>query len=205
MNSPLPSENKPLKYAALDFETAYWGPANACSLGIVVSNGKEIVDEWYHLIRPMTLKFDAGCMKVNGIHPEDVAEEEPFPFFWDEIARRLEGTIVFAHNARFDMGVLASALDFYHLPDIHFRYGDTVVLSRKLWNDMENHKLNTVAENLGFSFNHHQALDDARACEYIVRKALEETGLPSVEALMKVTGQNLKRFAVKRGERKLDT
>ena len=123
MNSPLPSENKPLKYAALDFETAYWGPANACSLGIVVSNGKEIVDEWYHLIRPMTLKFDAGCMKVNGIHPEDVAEEEPFPFFWDEIARRLEGTIVFAHNARFDMGVLASALDFYHLPDIHFRYG----------------------------------------------------------------------------------
>ena len=103
------------------------------------------------------------------------------------------------------MGVLASALDFYHLPDIHFRYGDTVVLSRKLWKDMENHKLNTVAENLGFSFNHHQALDDARACEYIVRKALEETGLPSVEALMKETGQNLKRFAVKRGERKLAT
>lgn len=45
MNSPLPSENKPLKYAALDFETAYWGPANACSLGIVVSDGKEIVDD----------------------------------------------------------------------------------------------------------------------------------------------------------------
>ena len=194
-----------MNYIAIDFETAYWGPANACSLGIVTSDGEKVIDEWYHLIHPLSMNFDAQCQKVNGISPADVAEEPAFPLLFEEIRERLEGQVVFAHNARFDMGVLASALDTYHLPDIHFRYGDTVVLSRKLWKDMENHKLNTVAENLGFSFNHHQALDDARACEYIVRKALEETGLPSVEALMKETGQNLKRFAVKRGERKLDT
>ena len=192
-----------MKYAAIDFETAYWGPANACSLGIVVSDGKEVIDQWYHLIRPMTLKFDAGCMKVNGIRPEDVAGEEPFPYFWDEIAKRLEGTIVFAHNARFDMGVLASALDYYHLPDIHFRYGDTVVLSQKLWKDMVNHKLNTVAENLGFDFHHHQALDDARACAYIVRAALSERSLSSPKELLKETGQPLRTFSIDRMKKKL--
>lgn len=192
-----------MKYAALDFETAYWGPANACSLGIVVSDGTKVVDEWYHLIRPLSMNFDAGCMRVNGIHPEDVAAEERFPAFWQDIADRLEGNIVFAHNARFDMGVLASAIDTYHLPDMHFLYGDTVVLSRKLWKDTVNHKLNTVAEALGFDFHHHQALDDARACEYIVRKALEKTELPSVEALMKATGQQLKPFAIDRGKKKL--
>lgn len=192
-----------MKYAALDFETAYWGPANACSLGIVVSDGTKVIDEWYHLIQPLSLNFDSGCMRVNGIHPEDVAEEERFPAFWKDIADRLEGNIVFAHNARFDMGVLASAIDTYHLPDIHFRYGDTVILSRKLWKDTVNHKLNTVAEALGFDFHHHQALDDARACEYIVRKALEQTELPSVEALMKATGQKLKPFAIDRGKKKL--
>lgn len=193
-----------MKYAALDFETAYWGPANACSLGIVVSDGTKVIDEWYHLIQPLSLNFDAGCMRVNGIHPEDVAEEERFPAFWKDIADRLEGNIVFAHNARFDMGVLASAIDTYHLPDIHFRYGDTVILSRKLWKDTVNHKLNTVAEALGFDFHHHQALDDARACEYIVRKALEQTELPSVEALMKATGQKLKPFAIDRGKKKTE-
>lgn len=192
-----------MKYAALDFETAYWGPANACSLGIVVSDGTKVIDEWYHLIRPLSMNFDAGCMRVNGIHPEDVAAEERFPAFWQDIADRLEGTIVFAHNARFDMGVLASAIDTYNLPDMHFLYGDTVVLSRKLWTDTVNHKLNTVAEALGFDFHHHQALDDARACEYIVRKALEKTELPSVEALMKATGQKLKPFAIDRGKKKL--
>lgn len=192
-----------MKYAALDFETAYWGPANACSLGIVVSDGTKIIDEWYHLIQPLSLNFDAGCMRVNGIHPEDVAGEDRFPAFWKDIADRLEGNIVFAHNARFDMGVLASAIDTYHMPDMHFLYGDTVILSRKLWRDTVNHKLNTVAEALGFDFHHHQALDDARACEYIVRKALEQTELPSVEALMKATGQTLKPFAIDRGKKKL--
>ena len=187
-----------MKYAALDFETAYWGPANACSLGSGVSDGKEIVDEWYHLMHPLSMEFDKGCMMVNHIRPKDVEDEKSFPWFWKEISSRLEGTIVFAHNAHFDMGVLSSALDTYHLPDIHFRYGDTVVLSRNLWKDMPNHKLNTVAAELVFDFNHHQALDDARACEYIVRKALEETKAPSIEELMKLTGQKLKNFNVKR-------
>lgn len=195
MNSNQPSKGL---YAAIDFETAYWGPASACSLGIVISDGRQIVDEWYHLIQPASLDFNEGCVMVNGIYPEDVAEEERFPAFFEEIARRLEGTIVFAHNARFDMGVLASALDTYHLPDIHFLYGDTVALSRKLWADMKNHKLNTVAGGLGFDFRHHQALDDARACEYIVRKGLEESGSSTIEEMMMKTGQKLKKFAVKR-------
>lgn len=192
-----------MKYVALDFETAYWGPANACSLGIVTSNGQEIIDEWYHLIHPLYMNFNAGCVKVNGIHPEDVANEKTFPAFWEDIASRLEGNIVFAHNARFDMGVLASAIASYDLPDIHFRYGDTVTLSRKLWPTLENHKLHTVAAHLGFEFQHHQALDDARACEYIVRKALEEKELSAPDILLKQTGQTMKRFVISRTRKQL--
>ena len=192
-----------MKYVALDFETAYWGPGNACSLGIVTSDGKEIIDEWYHLIHPLYMNFNAGCVKVNGIHPEDVVDEATFPAFWQDIADRLEGNLVFAHNARFDMGVLASAIASYQLPDIHFRYGDTVMLSRKLWPAMENHKLHTVAGGLGFDFHHHQALDDAKACEYIVRKALEERNLTSAEQLLKETGQTIRRFAINRMRKQL--
>ncbi len=187
-----------MKYAAIDFETANYDRASACSLGIVLSDGEKVTDEWYRLIRPPQMKFDENCMMVNQIHPEMVEHEPEFSAFWEDIARLLEGTIVFAHNARFDMGVLAATLDWYDLPDIHFRYGCTVKLSRALWKQMANHKLNTVAGNLGFSFHHHQALDDARACEYIVRKALEETHAETVEAMMEAAGQTLSPFAVKR-------
>lgn len=187
-----------MKYAAIDFETANYDRASACALGIVISDGTAVTDEWYRLIHPPEMRFDENCMMVNHIHPEMVEHEPEFPAFWEDIACRLEGTVVFAHNALFDMRVLAAMLDWYDLPDLHFRYGCTVKLSRALWKDMENHKLNTVAGLLGFSFHHHQALDDARACEYIVRKALEKTGAPSPEAMMAAAGQHLTKFAVKR-------
>ncbi len=187
-----------MNYAAIDFETAYWGPGSACSIGISVSNGREITDEWYHLIRPHSMKFDIGCVRVNGIYPDDVENELPFPAFWEEVATRLEGNIVFAHNARFDMGVLASALDIYDLPDIHFLYGDTVAVARALWKGLPNHKLDTVAGSLGFDFEHHQALADARACELIVRKAIEKTEAASVREMMALLKLPLKKFSVKR-------
>lgn len=187
-----------MKYAAIDFETAYWGPGSACSLGISVSDGNEITEEWYRLIRPYRMNFDPICMRVNGIYPDDVEKEPAFPAFWKEVAERLEGSIVFAHNARFDMGVLASVLDVYDLPDIHFLYGDTVAVSRMLWKELPNHKLDTVAGSLGYDFNHHQALDDARACEMIVRKAVEKTEAATIKEMMVQLKLPLKKFAVKR-------
>ncbi len=192
-----------MKYTAIDFETAYWGPGNACSLGIVTSDGEKVIDEWYHLIRPLSLDFNKDCVEINGIHPEDVAAEKTFAELWDDIASRLDGSLVFAHNARFDMNVLASAIASYKLPDIRISYGDTVALSVALWPAMENHKLNTVAEALGFDFTHHQALDDARACEYIVRCGLQERNISSPEALLKETGQTIRRFMINRREKKL--
>ena len=187
-----------MTYAALDFETAYWGKGNACSLGIVVSDGTKLVDEWYQLIRPLSLAFEPQCIEVNQIRPEDVEHKPEFPYFWKDIATRLEGAVVFAHNAPFDMGVLAATLDAYDLPDLHFFYGDTVKISRLLWKQMANHKLNTVAGLLGFSFHYHQAMEDARACEFIVRKAMEETGASNVRVLMDQLKLPLTKFSVKR-------
>ena len=192
-----------MNYVAIDFETAYWGPANACSLGIVTSNGRTITSEWYHLIRPFYMKFDADCQKVHGIMAEDVEDAPTFQDIFEEIRSRLEGQVVFAHNARFDMGVLASSIATYDLPDLHFTYADTVPLSVKLWPDMENHKLNTVAEALGFDFHHHQALDDARACAYIVRAALTAKALSSPKELLKETGEPLRTFSIDRMKKKL--
>lgn len=187
-----------MTYAALDFETAYYGKGSACSLGIAVGDGKKLVDTWYRLIRPQSLDFDPRCVKVNQIRPEDVEQAPEFPFFWKDIADRLEGATVFAHNAPFDMGVLAATLDMYDLPDLHFFYGDTVKISRILWKQMANHKLNTVAGLLGFDFQHHQAMEDAKACEFIVRKAIEATGAKDARGMMDALKLPLTKFTVKR-------
>lgn len=183
-----------MKYVAIDFETANPTRASACALGIVVSDGTAVTDSWYRLIRPPEMRFDPNCVRVNHIVPEMVEHEPEFPAFYEDVAARLEGAVVFAHNAGFDMSVLSAMLERYALPKPHFRYGCTVKLSRALWPNMTNHKLNTVAGNLGFDFQHHQALADAAACAYIVRCALRETGTADAKEMMRLCRQSLSDF-----------
>ena len=87
---------------------------------------------------------------------------------------------------------LRSLLKTYHLEKPQASYACTVEISRRVWPDLPNHKLDTVAGHLGYSFHHHQALDDARACAYIVLKAAEIVGASSMEELLKATHLKLK-------------
>ena len=55
-------------------------------------------------------------------------------------------------------------------------YFCTCKLARRLWPGLENHRLNTLCDYLGFRFEHHQAGEDAAAAAFIVRRMLEATG-----------------------------
>ena len=92
------------------------------------------------------------------------------------------------------MQVLRSLLKTYRLEPPQASYACTVEISRKVWPDLPNHKLNTMAGFLGVSFHHHQALDDARACAAIVCAAAREVGASSLEELLDATGLALKRL-----------
>ena len=50
---------------------------------------------------------------------------------------------------------------------------DTLCVSRRVLPDLENHQLQTVATECGYSLeNHHNALADAEACAWIAREIL---------------------------------
>ena len=83
-------------------------------------------------------------------------------------------------------------------PEIPFLFGCTARLARHVWAGLPRHKLDVVAGALGFSFRHHDALEDARACAFIVRKALERSGTDDIEAMMKTQRQRLHIFRVHR-------
>ena len=131
-------------------------------------------------------------MAIHGIHPEQVAHKPKFDALWGNIQKHLEGRILVAHYAVFDTRVLRSLLKYYHLEKPQASYACTVEISRRVWPDLPNHKLDTVAGYLGYSFQHHQALDDARACAHIVLKAAEAVGASSMEELLQATHLKLK-------------
>lgn len=181
-----------LEFTAIDFETANKYANSACSLAAVTKCGEETVKETYRLIHPPFMVFAPEHIRIHGITPRQVKKEPKFNVLWPLFQPHIENQIIVAHYAVFDTRVLRSLLKTYCLEIPHASYACTVEISRKVWPDLPNHKLNTVAEFLGFSFHHHQALDDARACAVIVCEAAKCVGAVSMEDLMQKLDLSLK-------------
>lgn len=156
-----------MNFVAIDFETASSSPNSACSVAVVEVKDGRMKDSYYSLIRPPRMYFHPINIQIHGIHPEDVRDQPDFRGIWPELRKRLEGHIVVAHNAQFDMRVLRASLDTAGLIAPQFSHCCTVSLSRRAWPQLKNHKLDTVGDYLHIDFQHHNALADAQACAEI--------------------------------------
>lgn len=176
-----------MDFVAIDFETANEKRNSACSLGITVVENNKIIEEKYWLIKPYEMRFEPMNIWIHGIKPEDVENEKTFLELWSEIKPYLEGKLVVAHNASFDMSVLRKTLDSYNINYPTLNYFCTMVMSRNFHSYLENSKLNTINDHLGYKFNHHNASADASACANVVVKALEELEIDNIKELSKLT------------------
>ncbi|MBS4914068.1 MAG: 3'-5' exonuclease [Veillonella sp.] len=183
-----------LDFVALDFETANKFPNSACSLAVVTVENGVLTKRGYSLIKPPFMKFDNECIAIHGIQPQEVMNKPTFDKLWPAIyENHLKGKILLAHNAKFDMGVLRATLDHYNIewPDMY--YSCTVKISKRVWPNLENHRLNTMGAYLGYNFRHHYALDDAEVCAQVAIAAAREKNANSIDELLNTIG--LKREA----------
>ncbi|MDE7023756.1 MAG: exonuclease, partial [Ligilactobacillus sp.] len=85
--------------------------------------------------------------------------------------------LVVAHNAPFDCSVLNKTLATYGLATPSFMVLDTVKTSKQFYQDLPDHKLNTVCDSLGIALkHHHNALFDSHACAEILLHQVKEFG-----------------------------
>jgi DNA polymerase III subunit epsilon len=86
-----------------------------------------------------------------------------------------QGTVLVAHNARFDVGFLDAALIRAGWPRLEHPVVDTCALSRRLFGgDVPNHRLGTLASRLRLDHRpSHRALDDALATTDLLHAQLE--------------------------------
>lgn len=176
-----------MNFYAIDFETASYAKHSACSVALVKVENSQIVDEYYSLIQPETDFFWKNT-QIHGIHAEDVANAPKFPEVWRQIQTCFkQNNLIVAHNAPFDCGVLTGCLDYYGLEQPHYLSLCTVKTSRKLFPEMSNHKLNTVCDNLQISLtNHHDALEDSRACAEILLYQEKHFGVEPLKKLVTI-------------------
>jgi len=156
----------PKKFVVIDFETANQYKDSICQMGIAVVENDSIVATKNFLIRPPYEHF--SNTKIHGITFDDVKNSPTFEELWPEIKIFIEGQVVAAYNMRFDLSCLISTLKFYQLPVPNFAAFDILENVRDCAEDydsefsyMENFKLVTVAKDLGFAHDEHEALSDA--------------------------------------------
>ncbi|MBW3697959.1 transposase [Vibrio sp. T187] len=172
-----------MEFIALDVETANPDMSSICQIGLVKYRDGKVVDEWVTLINPEDYFFFAN-IDVHGITEDDVQDAPTLPIIYDRLKEYIDGQVV-VHHTHFDRVSINRALDAYGLEQTETKWLDTARLARRTWEEVSKrgYGLKNVASNLlGFEFNHHDALEDAKACGQIFLAASEKQGLNVLEA-----------------------
>ncbi|MDR1556932.1 MAG: 3'-5' exonuclease [Tannerellaceae bacterium] len=158
-------------FAAIDFETANGQRSSVCSVGLVIVRNGQITESIYRLIRPTPNYYAWFCTSVHGMRYHDTIGAADFPEVWAEIAPKITGLPLVAHNSPFDEGCLRAVHRAYGMDYPEYPFHCTYRASRmRFGKSLPNHQLHTVAQHCGYDLkNHHHALADAEACAWIAR------------------------------------
>ena len=179
----------PLDFTAIDFETANGSPASPCAVGLIRVRDSKPVATLELLFRPPVPHdwFSEGNTRVHGITPAMVQDAPTYSEVINQMLEFIDQDLLVAHNASFDMGVLAASAKAinHELPKL--RYGCSLKIARKTYN-LESYRLDAVAFAIGHEeFEHHNALADSDACARIVIHAAQRHGVQDLPELLAAT------------------
>lgn len=174
-------------------------------IGAVKIRGGEVLGEFATLVDPGRA-IPPQIVALTGITTAMLYDaprvEEVLPAFF-EFAR---GSILVAHNARFDMGFLRKGAARMNLPWTFTTSLCTVVMARRILSKQEapSVKLSALAELFDVSVRPtHRALDDARATVDVFHRLLERVGNQGVSTVGDLTTFLPRATAAMRAKRSL--
>lgn len=173
-------------FTAIDVETANADMASICQVGIAVYVGGKLSDEWVTLVDPKDF-FDLINVSIHGIDKLAVKDAPTFSDISQELLDRLDDRIVVCHT-HFDRTSINRAFDKQRNRHPRCKWLDSARVARRSWEEFTSrgYGLGAVCEFLGYEFQHHDALEDAKAAAHILHAAIENTGLDLQAWLSKV-------------------
>lgn len=177
-----------LTFNAIDVETANADRASICQIGIVHVQDGEVRDQWKSLVDPEDW-FDSWNVAIHGIDADDVRNSPTLPELREELRSRLRGSILVSHTS-FDRVAFERAMTRYNLQQFQVTWLDSARVARRAWPDRYSRRgygLKNIARDLGISFQHHDALEDARVAAEIVLHACATAEMDIAGWLRRVT------------------
>lgn len=172
-----------MKFVTIDFETANRNRNSPCEIGLTFVADGEVVETKSWLIRPKEMEFDYFNVLLHGIRPDMVADQPEFDVMWDEVKPLVDGQLLIAHNAGFDISVLRRTLELYGLPFPSLSYACSYIFSKKIWKGLPAYDLKSLCTLNGIALDHHRAGPDSMATAQLSLRAFELAGVVVAEDL----------------------
>jgi len=166
-----------MRFIALDVETANADMASICSIGAAVFEKGELIEDWHTFVNPED-SFDPVNISIHGIDERLVSNAPTYDSIATTLDEILNETIAVTHTS-FDRVAIHQAAHNRGLSPPRCEWLDSAKVARRTWADCarSGYGLADICKRIGHEFEHHDALEDAKAAGYVLLAAMTETGL----------------------------
>ena len=176
------------EYVVFDIETTGLSPKEDAitEIGAVLLREGQVAEVFNTFADPKR-PIPAKITELTGITDEMVKGAPSQSEAVEAFLQFAKNRPLVAHNGhKFDMRFITLAAQNAGL-SCDSLYVDTLPLAQNLYQNLKNHKLDTLAKHLEIAeFNHHRASDDARALADIFVKMLDDLNFRKIETLKQV-------------------
>ena len=151
-----------MRFLVIDIETPNRQNNRISAIACVILDGGKITERKYSLCNP-EVPVEPFHEALTGLSDKLLNKAPTFLELWPTLAPLFENAVIVAHNAPFDLSVLQKCLADYQFPTLTGQYCCTYKMGRRMWPQLENHKLNTICKYLKLPLDHHKADSDASA------------------------------------------
>jgi DNA polymerase-3 subunit epsilon len=174
-------------FVAIDVETANADRASICQVGLAVFEGARLAHEWKTLVDPKD-HFDSLNVSIHGIDEDAVKGAPTFEQVAPHLAGHLADRVVVSHTS-FDRVALARAFEDAGLELPQCTWLDSARVARRTWEDVarRGYGLGPLCQRIGYTYQAHDALEDAKAAAMVLLAALEESKTDVAEWVERLT------------------
>jgi DNA polymerase-3 subunit epsilon len=175
-----------MRFIAVDVETANADMASICAIGAATFENGQLSSEWYSLVDPDD-HFDPVNVFIHGIDESMVAGAPTYRDVASAVAQLLGDAVVVTHT-HFDRVAMHQAAHRWTIEPPRCNWVDSARMARRTWAECarSGYGLADVCRRIGYEFQPHDALEDAKAAGQVLLAAMAETALDLEGVLRRV-------------------
>ena len=164
-------------FTAIDLETANPDAWSICQIGVAEFLDGALTQEWMTYVNPQE-RFNPDNVAVHGITEAAVRGWPRLTDVAGRLHELLDGRVVVSHS-QFDRVALEQAFDRHEIPRLRCSWLDSTSVARRAWEGFSKRGfgLENLCRILGYRYQRHDALGDAKAAGVVVLAAMEQTGI----------------------------